>query len=477
MLEDKNENTTFTLFFNRKEFFYFQKRKQKEIAMSKFHAFTLIESWFCMEKTKKGNAWALIPLLVFVGLFLGVGIGTGDFSTMPLNVAILVASIVALILNRKETFHKKVEVFTKGAGHSNIILMMLIFILAGAFSQTTEDMGGVQSTVNLGLSLIPENLIIVGLFIICMFVSLSMGTSVGTVAAIAPVGFGLSQATDVSAAITMATVVGGAMFGDNLSMISDTTIAAVRTQKTKMSDKFKVNIKIVLPGAIFTIIALWFLTNGAQIDATKSYDYNIIKVLPYLMVLILALIGINVIIVLIGGIALSAIIGLIDGSFGWTGLLGSISKGIIGMEDIAMIALLIGGLVALIQHNGGITWLLHFVRNRVKSKRGAELGIAGLVSAADISTANNTISILMAGPLAKEISEEYDVDPRKSASILDMFASCFQGLLPYSPQLIAAAGVASISPFELLPYSIYPMILGVCGLIAIFFNLPRLNKK
>lgn len=211
-----------------------------------------------MEETKKGNAWALIPLIVFVGMFLGVGISTGDFTTMPLNVAILVASIVGLALNRKESFHKKVEVFTKGAGHSNIILMMLIFLLAGAFSQTTEDMGGVQSTVNLGLSLIPENLIIVGLFIICMFVSLSMGTSVGTVAAIAPVGFGLSQATDVSAAITMATVVGGAMFGDNLSMISDTTIAAVRTQKTKMSDKFKVNIKIVLPGAIFTIIVLWF---------------------------------------------------------------------------------------------------------------------------------------------------------------------------------------------------------------------------
>lgn len=430
-----------------------------------------------MEETKKGNAWALIPLIVFVGMFLGVGIGTGDFTTMPLNVAILVASIVGLALNRKEAFHKKVEVFTKGAGHSNIILMMLIFLLAGAFSQTTEDMGGVESTVNLGLSLIPENLIIVGLFIICMFVSLSMGTSVGTVAAIAPVGFGLSQATDVSAAITMATVVGGSMFGDNLSMISDTTIAAVRTQKTKMSDKFKVNIRIVLPGAIFTIIVLWFLTNGAHIDASKSYDYDFIKVIPYLFVLILALIGVNVVIVLIGGVVLSAIIGLIYGSFGWTGLLNSISKGIIGMEDIAIIALLIGGLVALIQHNGGITWLLNFVRSKVKSKRGAELGIAGLVSVADISTANNTISILMAGPLAKDISEEYDVDPRKSASILDMFASCFQGMLPYSPQLIAAAGVASISPFELVPYSIYPMILGVCGLIAIFFRLPRLNKK
>lgn len=437
----------------------------------------LKESWFCMEETKKGNAWALIPLIIFVGMFLGVGIITGDFTTMPLNVAILVATIVGLVLNRKESFQKKVEIFTKGAGHSNIILMMLIFLLAGTFSQTTEDMGGVKSTVNLGLSLIPENLIIVGLFVICMFVSLSMGTSVGTVAAIAPVGFGLSQATDVSAAITMATVVGGAMFGDNLSMISDTTIAAVRTQKTKMSDKFKVNIKIVLPGAIFTVIVLWFLTNGAQIDASKSYDYDLIKVVPYLFVLILALFGVNVIIVLIGGIILSAIIGLFYGTFDWIGLLSSISKGIIGMEDIAIIALLIGGLVALIQHNGGITWLLNFVRNRVKSKRGAELGIAGLVSVADISTANNTISILMAGSLAKDISDEYGVDPRKSASILDMFASCFQGLLPYSPQLIAAAGVASISPFELVPYAIYPMILGICGLIAIAFRLPRLDKK
>lgn len=430
-----------------------------------------------MKEQYKGNAWALIPLIVFVAMFLGVGIATGDFTTMPLNVAIIVASIIGLLLNRKESFQQKVEIFTKGAGHSNIVLMMLIFLLAGAFSQTTEDMGGVKSTVNLGLSIIPENLIIVGLFIICMFVSVSMGTSVGTVAAIAPVGFGLSQATDVSAAITMATVVGGAMFGDNLSMISDTTIAAVRTQKTKMSDKFKVNIKIVLPGAILTIIALWFLTNGAHIDATKNYDYNIIKVIPYLLVLILALVGINVIIVLIGGTLLSAIIGLVDHSFGWKGLLSSISKGIVGMEDIAIIALLIGGLVALIQHNGGITWLLNFVRNRVKSKRGAELGIAGLVSAADIATANNTISILMAGPLAKDIADEYDVDPRKSASILDMFASCFQGLLPYSPQVIAAAGVASISPFDLVPYAIYPALLGVCGLVAIFFRLPRLDKK
>lgn len=279
-----------------------------------------------MKEMKNGNAWALIPLLLFVLLFLGVGIISGDFTTMPLNVAITITVIVALLMNRKETFAKKVEVFTKGAGHSNIILMMLIFILAGAFSTTAEKMGGVSSTVNLGLSLIPQNLIIVGLFIICMFVSISMGTSVGTVAAIAPVGFGFAQATDVPAALAMATVVGGAMFGDNLSMISDTTIAAVRTQKTKMSDKFKVNFKIVLPGAIITIIILFFLTNGISIDHTKNYDYNLIKVIPYLLVLILALVGINVIIVLIGGTVLAGIIGLIDGSFGWNGLLNAISK-------------------------------------------------------------------------------------------------------------------------------------------------------
>ena len=430
-----------------------------------------------MKEMKNGNAWALIPLLLFVLLFLGVGIISGDFTTMPLNVAITITVIVALLMNRKETFAKKVEVFTKGAGHSNIILMMLIFILAGAFSTTAEKMGGVSSTVNLGLSLIPQNLIIVGLFIICMFVSISMGTSVGTVAAIAPVGFGFAQATDVPAALAMATVVGGAMFGDNLSMISDTTIAAVRTQKTKMSDKFKVNFKIVLPGAIITIIILFFLTNGISIDHTKNYDYNLIKVIPYLLVLILALVGINVIIVLIGGTVLAGIIGLIDGSFGWNGLLNAISKGIIGMEDIAMIALLIGGLVGIIQHNGGIDWLLNFVRSKVKSKRGAELGIASLVSAADISTANNTISIIMAGPLAKNIADEYDVDPRKSASILDIFGGCFQGLLPYSPQVISAAGVAGISPFLMLQYSIYPILLGVCGLVAIILRGPRLNQS
>lgn len=426
---------------------------------------------------EKGHAWGLIPLIVFIGIFLGAGIITQDFTFMPLNVAAIIGVIVALLLKPKTKFTDKVEVFAKSAGHPNIVLMMLIFILAGAFSQTAEAMGGVTSIVNLGLSFIPQNFLIVGIFLICMFISISMGTSVGTVAAIAPVGFGISQATDIPSALTMATVVGGAMFGDNLSMISDTTIAAVRTQQTKMSDKFKVNFRIVIPGAIVTMVILWFLTFNNHMDTAKSYDFDIIKVIPYLLVLILAIIGINVILVLLGGIFLSGLIGLLKHDFNLAEFLKAASEGIIGMEDIAIIALLIGGMIGLVEYYGGVTWLLNFVKNRIQTRRGAELGIAGLVSVADISTANNTISILMTGPLAKDIAEEYDIDPRKSASILDIYGSAFQGFIPYSPQLIAAAGVAGLSPVMLLPYSIYPIILAICGLGAIFFNLPKLKRS
>ncbi|EGQ3548456.1 Na+/H+ antiporter NhaC family protein [Staphylococcus pseudintermedius] len=428
------------------------------------------------QEHEHSSPWALSPLVVFISIFLGAGIITKDFTFMPLNVAAIIGVVVALMMNRRETFMSKVEVFARQAGHANIVLMMFIFLLAGAFSKTTEAMGGVTSIVNLGLSFIPQNFLIVGLFIICMFISISMGTSVGTVAAIAPVGFGISEATEIPAAFAMATVVGGAMFGDNLSMISDTTIAAVRTQKTQMSDKFKVNFRIVVPGAIVTIFVLWWLSHGYDVTQTKTYDFEWVKVVPYLLVLILAVIGINVVLVLLGGILLSSLIGLIDGSFNLGGLLKAASEGVLGMQDIAMIALLIGGMIGLVEHHGGITWLLNFVKQRVKTRRGAELGIASLVSVADISTANNTISIIMAGPLAKDIAEEYDIDPRKSASLLDIFGSAFQGFVPYSPQLIAAAGVASISPVTLLPYSIYPVMLAICGIIAILFNLPRLRS-
>lgn len=428
------------------------------------------------KENEKGHSWGLIPLIVFIGIFLGSGIVTQDFTFMPLNVAAIIGVIVALMMKPKEKWTHKVEVFAQKAGHPNIVLMMLIFILAGAFSKTAEAMGGVSSIVNLGLSLIPQNFLIVGIFLICMFISISMGTSVGTVAAIAPVGFGISEATDIPAALAMATVVGGAMFGDNLSMISDTTIAAVRTQHTKMSDKFKVNFRIVLPGAIVTLVILWWLTYNSHIDQTHEYDFEFIKVIPYLFVLILAIIGVNVILVLLGGIALSGIIGMLYQDFKLAGFLKAASEGIIAMEDIAMIALLIGGMIGLVEYYGGITWLLNFVENRIRSRRGAEFGIAGLVSVADISTANNTISIIMTGPLAKDIAKEYDIDPRKSASILDIFGSAFQGFIPYSPQLIAAAGVAGISPVMLLPYSIYPVMLALCGVISIIFGWPKLKR-
>ncbi|MDX8044515.1 Na+/H+ antiporter NhaC family protein [Gracilibacillus sp. S3-1-1] len=430
-----------------------------------------------MEKQSKGNAVALLPLLVFILLFIVSGIVTHDFSSMPINVAVLIAAVVAIAINRKEKLSKKIEVFTKGVGHENIILMVIIYILAGAFSEVAEGMGAVDATVNLGLSLLPANLLMVGLFIIACFISLTMGTSMGTVVALAPIGIGIAEQTDISMALAMATIIGGAMFGDNLSMISDTTIAAARTQNTTMSDKFKTNFWIILPGAIITIIILWAITLGSHFTVQEDYSYQIVKVLPYLAVLIVAILGVNVLIVLTGGIVFAGIIGLLDGSFTGTSLVQTASEGIINMQDIAIIALLIGGIIGIIQHNGGIDYLLHVVSRRIKSKKGAEFGIAGLVSAADISTANNTISIIMTGPLAKNIAQEYQIDPRKSASILDIFAACWQGILPYGAQMLAASGLAAISPLSIIPYSFYPILLGLSGIIAILIGFPRFKQK
>ncbi|AVR00281.1 sodium:proton antiporter [Oceanobacillus iheyensis] len=430
-----------------------------------------------MANAKKENALALLPLLIFVLLFIGTGVISGDFSNMPLNVAIIIAAAFALAMNRKEKLSSKIDIFTKGAGHPNIILMAVIFVMAGAFAQTARDMGAVDSTVNLGLSVIPPNLLMVGLFIVGCFISVSMGTSMGTVAALAPIGIGIAEQTGIPMALAMGTVIGGAMFGDNLSMISDTTIAAVRTQKTKMSDKFKTNFFIVLPGAIVTAILLWIVTAGAEIDSIGDYAFDFVKVLPYIAVLIAALAGVNVLVVLIGGIVFAGIIGLIDGSYTLSSFIQAVSQGIMNMEDIAIVALLIGGMIGIIQHNGGIQWLLNFVTRRIKTKKGAELGIAGLVSATDIATANNTISIIVTGPLAKNISDEYDIDPRKSASILDIFAGGWQGIVPYGGQMLAAAGLAAISPISILPYSFYPIAIILCGIVAILIGFPKYKKN
>ncbi|NYF23722.1 Na+/H+ antiporter NhaC family protein [Sporosarcina sp. JAI121] len=428
-------------------------------------------------EVKKGNIFALFPLLVFVLLFIGTGILTKDFSNMPLNVAILIASAIALLMNRKEKFSSKVETFTKGAGHPNIILMAVIFILAGAFAGVARGMGAVESTVNFGLSVLPANLLMVGLFIIGCFISISMGTSMGTVVALAPIGIGIASQTDIPLALAMATVIGGAMFGDNLSMISDTTIAAVRTQNTKMKDKFKVNFLIVLPGAILTAIILGVITRGNVATLGGEYQYDLLKILPYIAVLVAALLGAHVLIVLLGGTIFAGIIGLIDGTYSFSGFLQTVADGIISMEDLALIAILIGGVVGIIKHNGGIDYLLYFITSKIKTKKGAEFGIAGLVSMADIATANNTISIVITGPLAKSIADEYDIDPRKSASLLDTFSSCWQGILPYGGQMLAAAGLAAISPVSIIPYSFYPVLMGICGIIAIFIGYPKFRPS
>jgi Na+/H+ antiporter NhaC len=429
---------------------------------------------FFLSVDKKGNPLALVPFAVFLILFIGSGIVTGDFYKFPVLVAIIIAGAVALAMNRKVSFNEKVDIFTKGAGDSNIMLMVVIFLLAGAFSEVAKGMGAVDSTVNLALSVVPQNLLMVGVFIIACFISLAMGTSMGTIVALAPIGVGISEQTDIALALSMAAVIGGAMFGDNLSFISDTTIAAVRTQGTKMKDKFKVNFLIVLPAAIITCIILGILTMGEQANINQ-HTFNWMKILPYLGVLITALAGVNVFLVLAFGIVFAGTIGLIDGSYHFMDLIQKTSEGMAGMYEISFLAILIAGMVEVIKHNGGIDYLLYIVTRNIKSKRGAEFSIAGLVGLTDLSTANNTISIIIAGPLAKDIANKYDIDPRKSASLLDVFSCSIQGLIPYGAQLLVAAGVAGISPVSILPYSYYPLLIGVCGIIAILIGFPSLS--
>ncbi|WP_203364209.1 Na+/H+ antiporter NhaC family protein [Bacillus sp. REN10] len=426
--------------------------------------------------SNKANGWALFPLLIFLLIFIGSGVATGDFYKMPVIVALFITSAVALMMNRKLPLMEKVDVFSKGAGHPNIMLMAFIFLLAGAFASTAKGMGAVDSTVNLALSILPQNLLMVGLFIIACFISLSMGTSTGTIVALAPIGVAIADETGISLALTMATVIGGAMFGDNLSIISDTTIAAVRTQGTRMADKFRTNFLIVLPAAVLTAVLLGVITVGQQSSMTAD-SYTMIKIIPYITVLVAALAGMNVLVVLSGGILLAGMIGLWDGSYTFFSFIEAISEGIGSMLEMAMVAMIIGGMIEVIRYNGGIEFILQFVMKKIRTKKGAEFGIASLVSLTNLSTANNTIAIIIAGPLAKNIADEYGIDPRKSASVLDVFSCFIQGVIPYGAQMLAAAGLAEISPISIMGYSIYPLLIGICGIVAIWFNLPRLKEN
>ena len=423
-----------------------------------------------MGNTKEGRASALLPILVFLLIFLGSGYITGDFYSMPAIAAFLIALLVAFVQNRQLCFADKIRLAAEGVGNENIITMCLIFLAAGAFTGAVKAAGGVDSTVNLGLSILPSNVAVAGLFLIGCFISISMGTSVGTITALAPIAVGISQKTGFSMAICAGAVVGGAMFGDNLSMISDTTIAAVKTQGCEMKDKFRENFLIVLPAAIVTILLFLVLGRNAAFQLKGELTFNIFWVLPYLVVLIGALAGVNVFIVLIAGTVLSLIAGVGTGAFGLGDMFTHVGEGIMGMYDITVISIIVASIVALVKEYGGIDFILSFIRKRISGERGGELGIAALALLVDMCTANNTVAIVMSGPIAKEISDDFGVTSRRSASLLDMFSSMGQGLIPYGAQLLAAATLTGLTPFEIIPYCFYPLLMGVSGLVFIFIK-------
>ena len=418
----------------------------------------------------QGRLSALLPIGVFLIIFLGAGIVFNDFYAMPAIVAFLIALFVAFLQNRKVGFQEKLKLIAEGMAEENIITMCLIFLCAGGFSGAVTAAGGADSAVNLGLSLIPAHLAVAGLFLIGCFISASMGTSVGTVTTLAPIAAGISEQTGFSLAICSAAVVCGAMFGDNLSMISDTTIAAVKTQGCEMKDKFRANFLIVFPAAIISAVFFWFVTRGGDFELKDPLDYSMLEVLPYIVVLVGALIGINVFIVLISGIVLSLIVGVAAGNIALSEMFNVVGDGVVSMYDITVISIIVACIVSLVRKNGGITFILNRIKSRIRGQRGAQAGIALLSVLVDMCTANNTVAIVMAGPIAKEISDEYGVDPKRSASLLDIFTSVGQGMIPYGAQLLTAAALTGLEPFDMIPYLIYPMLMAVCGIVAIIIS-------
>lgn len=430
-------------------------------------------------ENKRGNILGLIPLIIFVVIYVGASLILNNFYTMSVLVPGVIAALVAIFIGcRKNGLNKNLEVFCNGAGDSNIILMCFIFILAGSFAEVAKAMGAVESTVNLGLSILPSNILIAGIFLIASFIAISLGTSMGTIAAIIPIAMDMASKTSISLPLIVGAVVGGAMFGDNLSMISDTTIAATKTQGCKMKDKFKTNFKVVLPAAIITLIIYVILGNGINSEL-GTFKYSLIKVVPYLGILIAALLGVNVILVLTGGIISASFIGLLTNSVNLKLVFDSITKGIFGMSELIIISLLIGGIVELIKQNGGIEFILNVITSKIKSKKGAEIGIGILVSLIDVCTANNTIAILTVGPIAKNISDKYSLKPTRVAGILDMFSCSVQGMIPYGAQLLSAASLVTLAPFEIMKFLFYPYLMGISAVIfiVIFTNKNHYNTK
>lgn len=435
-----------------------------------------------MEEKRKSSGLALVPFLVFIVIYMGAGIilqikGVEmAFYQFPAVVAILIAAIIGFCIYYKQGINENFKIFARGAGNEDVITMLMIFLLAGAFSTVAKSMGGIDSTVNLGVSVIPASLLTVGIFIISAFLSTATGTSMGTVGAIVPIALGFVDKAGLSLPLVMAACLSGAMFGDNLSMISDTTIAATRTQGVELKDKFRTNFWCSFPAAVVTIILLAIFAKPVSTVAVKAGSYNLIKVVPYILVLVLALIGLNVFLVLLIGIVSAGIIGIAYGDLTALTFAGQIWTGFQGMIEVFLLSIFAGGIAEMTKHYGGLNWLLDKLSKMFKGKKSAQLGLCLLASLTDMATANNTVAIIVDGEMAKDISKQYDIDPRKTASILDIFTNILQGIIPYGAQFLLVASLTSgrVSPLDIIPNNWYLFLLAAATILSIF--IPSYEK-
>ena len=422
--------------------------------------------------SNKRGFFALSPLMLFIVLYLVTSIIAGDFYKVPITVAFMIASIYAVAITGGYTMSKRIEAFSRGAGTHNMMLMLWIFVLAGAFANSAKMMGSIDATVNLTLSVMPGNMLLAGLFLAACFISLSIGTSVGTIVALVPIAAGIASSTDVNIAMMVAIIVGGSFFGDNLSFISDTTVVATSSQGCKMSDKFRVNLFIVLPAAALILLVYVFM--GADIKSPANIpEVEFVKVIPYLVVLVCAIFGMNVMAVLTLGLFLTGVIGMLNGTYDIYGWFGSMGDGILGMSELIIITMMAGGLLECIRENGGIDFIIQKMTSHIHGKRGAEMSIGLLVSLVNVCTANNTVAILTVGGIAKRIADRFGVDNRKCASILDTFSCCIQGVIPYGAQILMAAGLAQINPVSIIPFLYYPLAIGVSSILSIMLRYPK----
>jgi len=426
---------------------------------------------------KKLNGWlALSPLLVFMAVYVAGSVLAKDFYKVPVAAAFITASAYAMLITRGvEKTDDKIAIFSAGAGNRNVLLMIWIFVLAGAFASTAKDIGAIDATVNATLSILPGSLLYAGLFLAACFISMAVGTSVGTIVALVPIASGIAGGIGSSVPLITGIIVGGAFFGDNLSFISDTTVAATKTQGCSMSDKFKVNLWIAAPAAI--VIAILYIFMGRGVTAEPQADAaNWLLILPYLMVIVLAVMGMNVVTVLALGIAVNGVIGWCTGAYDFVGWLSSIGSGLGGMGELIIVSLLAGGMLELIRYNGGLDFIIGGLTRRIRGPRGASASIAALVSLVNLCTANNTIAIITVGPLAKDISGRFKLDPRKTASILDTFSCLVQGILPYGAQMLMASGLAGVSALSIIGHLYYPFALGLMAILSILLGFPRLKN-